>query len=177
MHPPKGNVEFVACMEDIQDIYELPYNPSVPVVCMDEKPYQLLGETREPFPIRPGDDLIMDSGYVRNGTCSIFVFTEPLGGVRHVNVREQRTAVDWAEEIKYLADAMYPDAEKIILFMDNLNTINLLPYIKNIRHQKPEVSSKTGYTLYPKAWQLVKHGGNRAKCHDKPVPVPKNRDT
>ena len=109
-------------MEDVLDVYELPYNPQIPVVCMDEKPYQLLGEAREPLPMRPGDERKIDSEYVRNGTCSIFVFSEPLGGVRHVSVREHRTATDWAEEIKYLTDVMYPNAEKIILVMDNLNT-------------------------------------------------------
>jgi hypothetical protein len=72
--------------------------------------------------MRPGDDEKADSEYVRNGTCSIFVFTQPLGGVRHVSVRERRTAVDWAHEIKYLWDELYPDAHKIILVTDNLNT-------------------------------------------------------
>lgn len=109
-------------MADILDIYEMPYNPEVPVVCMDEKPYQLLGETREPLPMRPGDTQKTDSEYVRKGLCSIFVFVEPLGGVRHVSVREHRTAVDWAEEIRYLVDVSYPDRDKIILVMDNLNT-------------------------------------------------------
>jgi len=109
-------------MEDILDIYEMPYNPAVPVVCMDEKPYQLLGETREPLPIRPGDTRKTDCEYVRNGTCSIFVFVEPLGGIRHVSVREHRTALDWAAEIKYLVDVCYPDRDRIILVMDNLNT-------------------------------------------------------
>lgn len=109
-------------MEDILDIYEMPYNPATPVVCMDEKPYQLLGETREPLPMRPGDTQKVDSEYIRNGTCSIFVFVEPLGGVRHVSVREHRTAIDWAEEIRYLVDISYPDCNKIILVMDNLNT-------------------------------------------------------
>jgi hypothetical protein len=109
-------------MEDVLDVYEMPYNPSVPVVCMDEKPYQLLGEARESWAMRPGDNRKVDSEYVRNGTCSIFAFIEPLGGKHHVSVREHRTAVDWAEEIKYLVDEMYPDAEKIILVMDNLNT-------------------------------------------------------
>ena len=109
-------------MEDILDIYEMPYDPVVPVVCMDEKPYQLLGEVREPLPMRPGDTQKVDSEYIRNGTCSIFVFVEPLGGTRHVSVRERRTAIDWAEEIKYLVDVSYPDCPKIILVMDNLNT-------------------------------------------------------
>jgi hypothetical protein len=109
-------------MEDILDIYELPYNPLQPVICMDEKPYQLLGEAREPLPIREGSNQKIDSEYVRKGTCSIFVFTEPLSGIRHLNVRERRTAIDWAEEIKYLADVRYPNVEKITLVMDNLNT-------------------------------------------------------
>jgi hypothetical protein len=109
-------------MEDVLDVYELPYDENRPVVCMDEKPYQFLGEAREPLPMRPGDDEKLDSEYVRNGTCSIFVFTQPLRGIRHVSVRDRRTAVDWAHEIKYLSDVMYPDAQKIILVMDNLNT-------------------------------------------------------
>ena len=109
-------------MEDVLDVYEMPYNPSVPVVCMDEKPYQLLGEARESWAMRPGDNKKVDSEYIRNGTCSIFAFVEPLGGKHHLSVREHRTAVDWAEEIKYLVDEMYPEAEKIILVMDNLNT-------------------------------------------------------
>lgn len=109
-------------MEDILDVYEMPYDPSVPVVCMDEKPYQLLGEAREALPMRPGDLQKIDSEYKRNGTASIFVFIEPLGGIRHVSVREHRTAKDWAEEIRYLTDVSYPDKEKIILVMDNLNT-------------------------------------------------------
>ena len=109
-------------MEDILDVYEMPYNPEYPVVCMDEKPYQLLGDSRQPLPMRQGEDSIIDYEYVRNGTCSIFAFSEPLKGVRHVSVREQRTAIDWALEIQYLVDVHYPDVNKIILVMDNLNT-------------------------------------------------------
>lgn len=111
-------------MEDILDIYEMPYNPVIPVVCMDEKPYQILGEVRDSWAMRPGDDKKVDSEYTRNGTCSIFAFIEPLGGKHHVSVRKRRTAKDWAEEMKYLSDVMYPDAEKIILVMDNLNIHN-----------------------------------------------------
>lgn len=109
-------------MEDVLDIYERPYDALHPVVCMDEKPYQLLGEAREPLPMRPGSNRKVDSEYVRNGTCSIFAFTQPLKGVRHVSAREHRTATDWAEEIKTMVDEWYPDAERITLVMDNLNT-------------------------------------------------------
>ena len=99
-------------MEDILDVYELPYDKKHPVVCMDEKPYQLLGEAREPLPMIPGSDRKTDSEYVRNGTVSIFAFIEPLRGTHHVSVREHRTALDGAEEIRYLTDVMYSDAEK-----------------------------------------------------------------
>lgn len=99
-------------MEDVLDVYELPYDPQHPVVCMDEKPYQLLDDARETLPMRPGDIQKVDSEYVRNSTCSIFAFVEPLGGRHHTSVHEHRTALDWAEEIKYLVDVMYPDAEK-----------------------------------------------------------------
>lgn len=109
-------------MGDVLDIYELPYNKDIPVVCMDEKPYQLLGEARESWAMRPGDNKKIDSEYTRNGTCSIFAFVEALAGRHHVSVREHRTAIDWAEEIRYLVDEMYPAAQKIILVMDNLNT-------------------------------------------------------
>lgn len=109
-------------MEDVLDVYELPYNPERTVVCMDEKLYQLLGDAREPLPRHPGDDQKIDSEYIRNSTCSIFTFIELLGGVHHVSVREHRTDLDWAEEIKCLVDVMYPDVDKIILVMDNLNT-------------------------------------------------------
>lgn len=120
--PPKEDAEFAACMEDVLDVYELPYNPVRPVVCMDEKPYQMFGGAREPLPMRQGDDRKTDSEYVRNGTCSIFAFVEPLSGKHHASVHEHRTAIDWALEIRYLSDVMYPEAEKIILVMDNLNT-------------------------------------------------------
>lgn len=120
--PPKENAEFVACMEDILHIYALPYDPGTPVICMDEKPYQLLGEVRDPLTARPGDTEKLDSEYKRCGTCSIFVFTEALAGSRHVSVREHRTKKDWAEEIEYLLTELYPGTGKVILVMDNLNT-------------------------------------------------------
>ena len=119
--PPKENAEFVACMEDVLAVYSLPYNPLRPVICLDEKPYQLLGDVRNPLPMEPGSNEKIDSEYERHGTCSIFMINEPLAGWRHTSVRNQRTAEDWAEEIKELVDSR-PEVEKIILVMDNLNT-------------------------------------------------------
>ena len=102
-------------MEDIIDVYERPYARKRPVVCLDEKPLQLLGEVREPLPMRPGAVEKIDAEYKRNGTCSIFAIVEPLTGHQHISVRERRTALDWAEEIQYLCDVMYPRAERIVL--------------------------------------------------------------
>lgn len=112
-------------MEDVLDVYTTPYDPARPVVCMDEKPLQLLGEVREPIPMRPGRTRKLDSEYKRCGTCSIFVFVEPLAGFRRVSAREHRKRLDWAEEVERLLTQDYPDAEKVVLVMDNLNTHTL----------------------------------------------------
>ncbi|MCI9362278.1 MAG: hypothetical protein HFG65_15370 [Hungatella sp.] len=150
-------------MEDILDIYEMPYDPAVPVVCMDEKPYQLLGEAREPLPMCPGDTQKNDSEYIRNGICSIFVFVEALGGVRHVSVREHRTATDWAEEIRYLVDVSYPDRDRILFVMDNLNyPCPFLPVQDISGSGSPKDCQKAGAPLHPQAWELAEHCRNRA---------------
>lgn len=109
-------------MEDVLDVYQQPFDESCPVICMDEKPYQLLGETRTPIPMEPGNPERRDGEYIRNGTCSIFIFTEPLAGWRHVEVCERRTRIDWAHQLRELLDVHYPEVPKIRLVMDNLNT-------------------------------------------------------
>ena len=112
----------MARMEDVLDVYARPRDPEIPVVCMDEKPYQLLGHAREPIPAAPGGDAKIDSEYVRCGTCSIFVWVEPLAGRRRVAARSQRTRIDFAHEVDRLLSVEYPDARKVVLVMDNLNT-------------------------------------------------------
>ena len=92
--PKKQDADFVACMEDVIDVYERPYARKRPEVCLDEKPLQLLGEVREPLPMRPGAVEKIDAEYKRNGTCSIFAIVEPLTGHQHISVRERRTALD-----------------------------------------------------------------------------------
>jgi len=109
-------------MEDVLEVYSRPYDPAIPVICMDEKPYQLLGEVREPIPAESGSVQKVDSDYKREGTCSIFIFTEPLAGWRYVEASERRTKKDWAHYVKWVLDNQYPDAEKVVLVMDNLNT-------------------------------------------------------
>ena len=98
------------------------WDPARPVVCMDEKPYQLLGHARDPIPAVPGHDLKVDSEYVRHGTCSIFVWVEPLRGWRRVDAQPRRTKIDWAHQVDRLLTVNYPDAEQVVLVMDNLNT-------------------------------------------------------
>ena len=114
-------------MEDILDVYALPYDKSCPVICIDEKPYQLLDERREPLPMKKGKTARFDNEYERKGTCSIFVMTEPLRGWCRANARERRTAVDFAHEIDWLLnspESPYKDVPKIKLLSDNLNTHN-----------------------------------------------------
>ncbi len=109
-------------MEDVLAVYARPYDPAVPVVCMDEKPYQLLDHARDPRPARPGHDARQDSEYIRCGTCSIFMWVEPLRGWRRVHALSRRTKTDWAGQVKELLTVDYPDAETVVLVMDNLNT-------------------------------------------------------
>jgi DDE superfamily endonuclease len=109
-------------MEDILSVYARIYDPMRPVVCMDEKPYQLLAHARDPIPAAPGHDLKEDSEYVRHGTCSIFVWVEPLAGWRRVEATQRRTRLDWAAQVKQMLTMDYPDAETVVLVMDNLNT-------------------------------------------------------
>lgn len=109
-------------MEDVLDVYKRPYDPKRPVVCMDEISKQLVGETRSPLPAEPGRVERYDYEYVRNGVANMFLFFEPLAGRRHVKVTERRRKREWAECIRELVDEHYPQAERIVLVMDNLNT-------------------------------------------------------
>ena len=103
-------------MEDVLDLYCKPCDPEIPVVCMDEKPYQLLADVREPLPMKPGHVRKEDSEYERKGTCSIFVFTEPLRGWTHSHARQRRTKLDWAHEIRWLLEEAYPCHRKFALY-------------------------------------------------------------
>ena len=109
-------------MEDVLAVYCRPYDPRVPQVCMDETSKQLLGEVRPPEPVAPGHPAHIDNEYERLGTANLFLFCEPLRGWRQVRVTERRTKIDWAQAIRELVDVHYPDADRIVLVMDNLNT-------------------------------------------------------
>ena len=116
------SAEFVACMEDVLDLYAEPYDPERPVVCFDETSKQLLAEKRSPIPPKPARRERYDYEYQRNGTRNLFMLCEPLAGWRHVAVTERRTMVDFAQQMRWLADEAYPASEKIRVVLDNLNT-------------------------------------------------------
>ena len=109
-------------MEDVLELYEEPYDPKKPVVCFDEMPYQMVAEKRTPLPAKPGRPQRYDYEYERKGMLNIFAFFEPKRGWRHLDVTDRRTAVDFALAMQRLVDEHYPEAEKVRVVLDNLNT-------------------------------------------------------
>ena len=120
--PPEQSGEFVYRMEDVLDVYCRPYDPRRPQICLDEASKQLLADARPGQPTAPGRVKREDYEYDRDGVFNLFLWCEPLRGQRHVTVTERRTKVDWAHVIKDLVDEHYPETERIVIVMDNLNT-------------------------------------------------------
>src|ERR1039458_1212852 len=120
--PPDANAAFVAGMEDVLEVYQRPHDPTLPVVCLDETSKQLIAETRVPIAAKPGRPARHDYEYQRNGTANLFMMFAALEGWRHVKVTDRHAAVDYAEVLKELSDTHFPEAQKIILVQDNLNT-------------------------------------------------------
>ena len=112
-------------MEDVLEVYTRPFDPARPMVCLDETSKQLVAESRPGMACKPGRPRRHDSEYRRCGTASVFLLSVPLEGRRHVRVRERRTRVDFADVIRELCDELYPDAERLVLVMDQLNTHNI----------------------------------------------------
>ncbi len=117
---PSASAEFVSKMEDVLEVYQRPYDPLLPVICIDETNKQLIKETR--IPCKPGQPEKVDSEYERNGVADIFMISEPLAGKRETVITETRTAIEFAHILKYTSDRLYPRTEKIVLITDNLNT-------------------------------------------------------
>ena len=121
--PPAQDGQFVGRMEQVLEVYRRSHDPRRPVVCMDEQPYQLLSESRQSIPMGKGQPKRIDHEYVREGTCTVWMFVEPLGCWRDVRVTPRRTMVDWAEQVRRLVDhPRYAGADLITLVCDNLNT-------------------------------------------------------
>ena len=159
--PPDHDAEFVACMEEVLETYERPYDANRPVVCMDEQPVQLIRETRQPIPATKKHPQRVDYEYERNGTASIFMFNEPLGEFRQVTARAQRTKSDWAQEVAALLDSRYAECEKVTLVLDNLNT-----HTKGAFYEAFEPAVARGYVKRIEFVYTPKHGSwlNVAEC-------------
>jgi hypothetical protein len=158
---PEQNAEFVACMEEVLEVYARPHDPKRPVVCMDEQPVQLLKETRPSLEATRDHGRRVDYEYERNGTASIFLFAEPLAGFREATALERRTKADWAREVARLLDGRYADCERVTLVMDNLSTHTKGAFYEAFA---PEVAR--GYVRRLEFCHTPKHGSwlNVAEC-------------
>jgi len=148
-------------MEDVLETYKRPYDASHPVVCMDEQPVQLIRETRQPIAATLRHPKRVDYEYERNGTASLFLFTEPLAGRRYVTARSQRTKQDWAREVAALLDTHYTDCKQITLVMDNLNT-----HTKGAFYEAFDPQTASAYIQRLRFVYTPKHGSwlNIAEC-------------
>jgi transposase len=167
---PEVSPAVVAAMEDVLDLYAEPYDPDRPVGGFDERPLQLVAETRTPLPAEPGHPRRFDDEYRRNGTCNLFTTVEPLTGWRHIAVTERRTAVDVAQQPKWLVDEAYPDAGTIRIVLDNLNvhaTASL--YAAFPAPEARRLAKKLGFHFTPQARQLAERGRMRAGGAGQPV--------
>src|SRR5262249_26471254 len=120
--PPKQSAAFVAAMEDVLDVSARPHDPRRPVVCIDEGGKQLIGDVREPLPVRPGRPARVDHEYQRGGMANLFLALEPLAGVRHVEATGHRASVDFAHFARRVLDEWHPGAEVVVFVLDNLST-------------------------------------------------------
>lgn len=159
--PPENDAEFVACMEEVLETYQKPYNPACPVICMDEQPVQLLKETQVPVAATRNHPKRVDYEYERNGTASIFMFAEPLSGYRQATTRPKRTKADWAREVAALLDSRYADCERVTLILDNLNT-----HTKGAFYEAFEPAVARSYVRRIEFVYTPKHGSwlNVAEC-------------
>ena len=143
--------DFVWRMEDVLELYEKPYDPVIPQVCFDERPCQLISETRISIAAQPGQKERYDYEYKREGTCNLFAFFQPLKGWRHIKVTQQRTAIDFAECMKDLVDVFFPDATLIRVVLDNLNTHTPASLYKAFRPEEAKrILSKLEFHYTPK---------------------------
>lgn len=165
--PPKHDAEFVADMEDVIEVYERPYNPDHPFLCMDEQPVRLIKETRSPVPATENHAERVDYEYERNGTAGIFMFTEPLSGRREAAARPRRTETDRAVEVTRLLEDRYAEYEKITLVCDNLNTRTKGDFYEAFPPERARASVRRIEFCYtPEHGGPAQYSGKRIELHD-----------
>ena len=163
-------------MEDVLDVYHRPFDENRPLVCLDEASKQLVGETVQPLPPEPGQPERFDYEYVRNGTANLFMVSEPLLGWRHVEVTDRRTAKDLAEVLRWLVEEVHPEAEKVVLVMDNLNTHTLASLYEAFPpDQARRIADRLEVHHTPGARELAEHGGDRVERSGRSGPGPADR--
>ena len=171
--PPQGSAEFVCAMEDVLEVYHRRYDDKEVLVCLDETSKQLVGETRQSRPPRPGSARAYDYEYQRNGVSNLFMLFAPLEGWRRVEVTDRRTKVDWARVVQKLVDEDYPDRERIVLVMDNLNTHHPASLYEAFEPAEARRDSRTaGDSLHAEARELAEHGGVGTGGAGRAVPEP-----
>jgi DDE superfamily endonuclease len=171
--PPDASAAFVANMEDVLEVYQRPHDPQRPLVCLDETSKQLIGETRAPIPAKPGRKARHDYEYERNGVANLFMVFAPLEGWRHVKVSDRHTAIDYAHTLRDLSDVHFPDAAKIVLVQDNLNTHK--PASLYEAFPAPEARrlvERFEWHYTPKHGKLARHGRIRARRSRVPMSEP-----
>ena len=160
--PPKANAEFVCAMEDVLEVYHRRFEDNEVLVCLDETSKQLVEETRTPLPARPGAAKAYDYEYRRNGVSNLFMLFAPLEGWRRVEVTERRTKTDWAAVVRKLVDEDYPEKDRIVLVMDNLNTHHPSSLYEAFEPGEARAHcGEAGDTLHAEARQLAEHGRER----------------
>jgi hypothetical protein len=169
---PEQDAEFVCAMEDVLDVYHRPYDEKCPLIALDESSKQLIGETVQPLPAEPGQPERFDYEYVRNGTANLFMISEPLLGWRAVKVTERRTAKDFAEVVRWLAEEVHPNAEKLVLVMDNLNTQAGVAVRSVPSGAGAADRGATGDPLHTQARIVAERGRDRVERVESPVSEP-----
>jgi hypothetical protein len=162
-------------MEDVLGVYARPYDPAYPVVVMDEKPLQLLADARAGTPAAPGRVAREDCEYLRCGTCSIFVWAEPLRGWRRAYAESTRTRIDWAHGVDQLLNVDYPDADKVVLVMDNLNTHSIASLYQAFPPEKAYALAEKLEIHHTPARLLAQHRRDRTVLPDQTMPRPAHR--
>ena len=168
--PPEQDAEFVACMEEVLETYATAFDPTHPVLCMDEQPVQLLRETRVPIAATNEHGKRVDYEYERNGTASIFMFAEPLSGFRQATAREQRTKADWAIEVADMLDTRYADCAEVTLVCDNLNTHTKGAFYEAFEPAQARVHQTNQLLLHAQTRELAECCRMRTELPDEPVP-------